>query len=110
MQEHFNENYLESDKYPKSEFKGTITGSESIDYQKEGRYQVRVKGKLFLHGETQEIATDAQLEIRNGRISATAVIDVRLSDYKVSIPGLVADKVGKVAHIKVSCSLELLNN
>src|SRR5215203_826750 len=49
MQEHFNENYIESDKYPKAEFKGHIENNSAIDYTKEGVYDAKVKGKLTIH-------------------------------------------------------------
>src|SRR6188472_303274 len=55
MQEHFNENYIESDKFPKALFKGTIADASSIDKSKDGTYPVKVKGTLTLHGVTKEI-------------------------------------------------------
>lgn len=107
MQEHFNENYVESDKYPKAEFKGNIIENETVDYSKEGTYAVRVKGKLTIHGETKEVDAGGRLVIQNGKISASADFNIILSDYKISIPGLVADKVSKTAKISVACQLEL---
>jgi polyisoprenoid-binding protein YceI len=61
-----------------------------------------------MHGVTKEVETDGKLVVQGGKISAVAEFDVKLSDFNVSIPGLVADKVAKVAKIKVSCSLEPL--
>ena len=108
MEEHFNENYVESDKFPKAEFKGAIAGNEKVNYDKEGTYTVKVKGKLTMHGETKDVETDAKLIIQGGKINATAEFIVPLADYKVSIPGLVADKVSKTAKISVACALEPL--
>lgn len=108
MEEHFNENYVESHKYPKAEFKGDLKEPGKIDFSKNGTYTVKVKGKLTLHGESKEIETDSRLVIQDGKIKATADFNVVLSDYKISIPGLVADKVAKTAKISVSCSLEPL--
>ena len=107
MQEHFNENYVESDKFPKSEFKGLIDGNETINYSKDGTYTVKVKGKLTIHGETRDIEAPGKLIVMNGKINALADFNVSLSDYKVSIPGLVADKVSNSAKISVVCQLEL---
>ncbi len=107
MEEHFNENYMESNKFPKSEFKGTITNNSAIDYSKDGSYNVKVQGKLTLHGVTKDVTTDGKLVIQGGKINATADFSVLLADYSISIPGLVADKVGKSAKISVNCSLEL---
>src|SRR5437588_12703706 len=57
MQEHFNTDYVESDKYPKAEFKGTITNNPNINYNKEGSYTAHVKGQLTMHGVTRDIET-----------------------------------------------------
>ena len=108
MEEHFNENYVESNKYPKSEFKGDLKNIEKVDFSKDGSYTVKVKGKLTMHGESKEIETDAKFTIQNGKIKASAELNVLLSDYKISIPGLVADKVAKTAKISINCSLETL--
>jgi hypothetical protein len=110
MEEHFNENYIESAKFPKAEFKGEIKDNDGINYSKDGTYKIKVKGKLTLHGETEEVDTEAKLTIQNGKITATADFNVKLSDFNISIPGLVADKVSKTAKISVSCSLEPLKN
>jgi YceI-like domain len=108
MEEHFNENYAESHKFPKAEFKGIIANNETVNYSKDGTYAVKVKGKLTLHGETKDVETDGKLVIQNGKITATADFSVLLADFKVTIPGLVADKVAKTAKISVTCSLEPL--
>ena len=108
MQEHFNENYVESNKYPKTEFKGTITNNTAVNYSKDGVYPVKVKGKLSMHGETKDIEADGKLTVKGGKISANADFQVTLADFKVTIPSLVADKVAKIAKITVDCQLEPL--
>jgi len=110
MEEHFNENYVESSKYPKAEFKGEIKEIGKVDFTKDGTYQVKIKGKLTMHGESNDVETEAKIVVQAGKIKATADFTIKLSDYKVSIPGLVADKVSKNARITVSCSLELLKS
>ena len=110
MQEHFNENYIESDRFPKAEFKGTIVNNETVNYEKEDSYSVKVKGNLTLHGETKEIETEGKLVVSNGKILATSDFKVLLADYHISIPGIVANKVSKSASIKIACSLEPLKN
>lgn len=106
MEEHFNENYVESHKFPKAEFKGTIANNEAVNYSKDGTYSVTVKGKLTMHGETKDVETQGKLVVQGGKVNANATFSVLLSDYKIAIPGLVADKVSKTAKIIVSCSLE----
>jgi polyisoprenoid-binding protein YceI len=110
MQEHFNENYVESSKFPKAEFKGTILNNEKINYGSEGKYKVEVKGLMTIHGETKEVSTTGEIEVKEGKIKAEANFSVLLADYKISIPGLVADKVNKTAKIEVDCKLELFRN
>ncbi len=108
MQEHFNENYVESNKFPKAEFKGVITNNSTVNYAKDGTYPVKVSGKLTMHGETKTIETNGTVTIKNGKINTIAQFDVLLADYKISIPQLVADKVAKTATIKVDCMLDVL--
>lgn len=108
MEEHFNENYAESDKFPKAEFKGSIANNDKVNYGKDGTYSVTVKGKLTMHGETKDVEAEGRITIQGGKVSAVADFNVLLSDYKIAIPGLVADKVSKTAKISVACSLEPL--
>jgi len=61
MMEHFNENYVESDKFPKAVFKGTIVNNAAVNYAKDGNYPAKVKGQMSLHGETKEIETEGKI-------------------------------------------------
>ncbi len=107
MQEHFNENYMESPKYPKSTFKGKIDKVSSIDVTKDGVYPVTVSGKLTMHGETRDVTTKGNFTVRNGKLSGTSVFKVSPEDYKIVIPGLVKDKIAKEIEVTVNCSYEL---
>lgn len=108
MEEHFNENYVESHRFPKAEFKGMINENDKVNYMKDGTYPVKVNGKLVIHGETKEVEADGRLVVQSGRVNAHADFILSLSDFKISIPGLVADKVSKTAKVSVACSLEPL--
>ena len=108
MQEHFNENYIESDKFPKADFKGMVTNNTIVNYTKDGNYPIKVKGKLNMHGEIKEIETDGKLIVKDGKINAVAEFPLVLSDFKIAIPALVADKVSSTAKINVNCVLEPL--
>lgn len=105
MMEHFNENYMESDKFPKAEFRGVIVNNNPGNYQKNGVYDIVVKGKMTMHGETKDIETNGKITVQNGNLQAIADFPVALADYKIAIPTLVADKVAKIAAVKVDCSL-----
>ncbi len=108
MMEHFNENYVESSKFPKAEFKGAISNNATVNYTKDGIYPVKAKGKLTLHGETKDVEADGKITVKAGKVNAAADFDVLFKDYKIDIPELVADKVAKKAIIKVDCSMEPL--
>jgi len=110
MQEHFNESYVESSKFPKSEFKGQVLNNSDINYKQDGTYKANVKGKLSIHGETKEIESTATITIKDGKISAASGFNILLSDYKIEIPALVKDKVSNSVSITVNCTLELLKS
>lgn len=110
MQQHFNENYVESDKFPRSEFKGTITNNSDINYAKDGTYTAKVKGKLTIHGVTKDVETTGSLKISSGKIDATSSFNVLLSDYNIKIPSIVKDKVSNSIRIVVDCNLEPLKS
>lgn len=107
MEEHFNENYVESNKYPKTEFKGQITNNTDINYNKDGNYNAKVSGKLTMHGETKDVTADGKITIKGGKVIVTSSFIVALADYKISIPSIVADKVSKNATINVDCTLDV---
>ena len=108
MMEHFNENYMESDKYPKSIFKGSISNIDKVNFQKDGIYPVTVKGILEIHGVKKEIETTGSFKVSGETVTSTAEFPVILEDYKISIPGLVKEKISKTAKIKVNCSYAIL--
>ena len=108
MMEHFNENYMESDKYPKSIFKGTISNIDKVNFQKDGIYPVSVKGILEIHGVKKEIETTGSFKVSGETVTSTAEFPVILEDYKIAIPGLVKEKISKTAKIKVNCSYAIL--
>lgn len=108
MQEHFNENYVESHKYPKAEFKGQVANNSEINYTKDGTYPAKVKGALTLHGETREVETNGNIVIKAGKLQAAAEFTILLSDYKIEIPKVVKENVSNTVKITVDCSLEPL--
>ncbi|MBP6334262.1 MAG: YceI family protein [Bacteroidia bacterium] len=109
MQEHFNENYVESDKFPKSEFKGSIVNMKDVVLEKDGTYNVTVKGKLTIHGVTKDVETNGTLTVKGGTIVAgKSEFVVLLSDYNIAVPGLVKDKLDKQARITIDMNYEPL--
>lgn len=102
MQEHFNENYLESDKFPKSVFKGRIDDLSKIDFSREGKYIATVTGQLTIHGETKTVTSSATFNVQKESVSAVAGFSIELADYKIRIPSLVKDKISKTVTINVN--------
>jgi hypothetical protein len=99
MQVHFNENYVESDKFPKATFSGTCSGE--MDLSKDGIYQVVVKGDLSLHGVTKTLETTGQLEVKNGKITGSSAFKIKPEDYQITIPSIVRDKIAQKIDVKV---------
>lgn len=110
MQEHFNKEYLESDKFPKAEFKGQITNNAEIKFTTDGTYTTKVKGKLTIHGETKDIETEGTITVKGGKITASSSFNIQLPDYKIKIPALTRSQISDNIKITVESSLEKLNS
>src|ERR1700712_2035924 len=95
MQEHFNEDYIESDKFPKATFTGTIKNAGDLKLDKDGVYKVQVSGSLTIHGVTKPQDAEAVFTVKGGAISAVAEFTIAIADYNIKIPSLVAEKVSK---------------
>ncbi len=108
MQEHFNDNYVESGRFPKAEFKGQLTNYTEINYTVNGTYTAKVKGKLTIHGETKDIETNGTVTVKEGKVVLNAVFTVLVADYKISIPKLYRDNISKTIRVTVDCSLSPL--
>ena len=101
-EEHFNENYMESDKIPKSIFKGKITNLASVDFTKPGTYDVTVDGDLTIHDVTNKISTKGTIEVVSGGINASSKFNIVPEDYKIAIPGVVREKIDKNLGVTVT--------
>jgi polyisoprenoid-binding protein YceI len=104
MQEHFNENYVESDKYPKATFTGSYTGD--VQTQHDGVYKVVVKGNLTLHHITKAIEVTGTLEISGTKLNVKADFKLMPEDFAITIPGIVRDKIDKeiTVHVLAECN------
>jgi hypothetical protein len=106
MQEHFNENYIESDKYPKSTFKGKILNIQTVDTGKNGTYPVEVEGELTIHGVTRPVKSTGTLEVKDSKIYGKSQFTVAVADYDIQIPKLVRDNIAKTIDIQVDMVYE----
>lgn len=101
MEQHFNENYMETDKYPSAVLDAVITNSD-IDFSKDGYYDVELRGSLEIHGVKQERVIYGKLVVMNGQVSsATANFDVKLVDHKIEVPKLVFANIAEVIKVDV---------
>lgn len=101
MEEHFNENYMESSKYPKSTFSGKLLDFDTALLSTDGSYKVNVEGKLTIHGVTKQIKVPGTIEVKDGTVLAKSKFNVVPEDYGIEIPSLVRDKIGKQMAITV---------
>jgi len=106
MEEHFNENYLESSKIPKSTFNGKITNLSAINFSKEGNYTATVEGDFTLHGVARKITLPATITISKEGIRGVSHFSIKPQDYDIAIPSLVADKIAKEISITIDCRYE----
>ena len=105
MEEHFNENYMESSQYPKATFKGKVLNfSASKLSSTKSTYDL--EGDLTIHGVTKKIKTKINLSLNSGNITATSNFTVKAEDYKIEIPGLVKDKFAENIKITINFNLE----
>jgi polyisoprenoid-binding protein YceI len=102
MERDFNENYIESEKYPRSTFKGKIVNLSDVDFTKNGTYKVNVKGDLTIHGKTREISEPGTIAVSNGNIEADSKFHLVPEDYDIKIPGVARNKIDKSMMVTVS--------
>lgn len=92
MQDHFNNEYLMSNQFPRADFKGTITNIKEVVLSKNGTYKAQVKGSLTLHGVTQPITVNGTITVKEGKVSASAKFPIVMKDFKIDASS-VTDKV-----------------
>jgi hypothetical protein len=102
MQEHFNENYMESSKYPKSTFRGKI--NEKIDLTKDGVYKVTCTGVMYMHGVEKVITVPGTITIKGGELNLVASFKAKLEDYKIARPKMVMDKIAEEIDVKINAN------
>ena len=105
MEEHFNENYMESDKHPKSDFKGKLADIGNVNFSKDGSYKVTAAGKMTMHGVTKDVNIPGTIEVKGKTIVLNAVFKVIPGDYNIKIPNLVKDKIAKEMEVTVKTEL-----
>ncbi len=105
MEDHFNENYMESSQFPKADFKGYIKNIKDIDFSKDGKYPANFDGTLTIHGVAQKVTTVGQVEVIQGKPIITGEFSVKIKDF--GIKGLyIGEKIANEAKIRVNCKYQ----
>jgi len=106
MQEHFNENYMESDKFPKAEFRGSISEPAKVKYTQDGSYNATAKGKMTIHGVSRDIVVPGTINVKGRDVTFNAKFKVRSADYGIKIPSLVEGKIAKEIDVTVNTIMQ----
>jgi hypothetical protein len=101
MEEHFNENYIESEKFPKSTFSGKITDLSAISFSKNGVYDITVEGDMTIHGVTDRVSVKGTLEVVKDGINAKSKFNIVPERYDIKIPGVVRNNIAKTIEVTV---------
>lgn len=104
MEEHFNENYMESQKFPNAVFKGKI--NEKVDYTKDGETKVTVTGKMEIHGVTKNETYAGTLTKKGNEILIKTKFKIKVADYGIEVPSLYVKNIAEIVDIDVSSVLE----
>lgn len=101
MQDHFNTEYLQSNQFPRGDFKGTITNIKTVNFNQDGIYPVEVTGDLTLHGVTKKVSSKGSITIKNGKPLAKASFPIIVKDF-----GIKAEDVTEKVTITVNCQYQ----
>ncbi|MDQ3017986.1 MAG: YceI family protein [Bacteroidota bacterium] len=106
MQDHFNENYMESSAYPKGIFKGSFTNLYELNFSKDGEYTAMVKGNLTLHGITKPLTTTSKITVKGSGITARSNFDIAIVDFGIQVPKVVRENIAKTVTVSVQADLQ----
>jgi len=106
MQEHFNENYMESGQYPKASFKGKIEGVEQVNFKEDGEYQTTFSGTMNIHGVDRKISEKATINVKDGNASLHSDFELTPEDYDIKIPAGKRDNIAKTVEVTVKIDYE----
>lgn len=104
MEEHFNENYMETTKYPKAIFRGKI--NEKVDYTKEGDQKVSVTGKMEIHGVTRDVTIEGVLNKTGNDIKLNTKFKIKVADYNIKVPSMYVQNIAEVVDVTFATTLE----
>jgi polyisoprenoid-binding protein YceI len=106
MQEHFNENYVESDDFPNATFKGKVTNLADVDFTTDGEYKATIQGDLTMHGVTNKVSVEGKFIVKDGQIVGSSTFIIKPEDYDIKIPNTVVDNIAEEIEVTVNVKLE----
>ena len=104
---HFNENYMESEKFPNSTFNGKII--EEVDFSQPGNIHIRAKGQLTIHGIVQDRIIRCNVKVGPSGIELDADFTVPLEDHNITIPSIVQQKIAEIINVNIRFTLKPMN-
>ncbi len=106
MEEHFNENYMETEKFPKATFKGKIENASSVSWGSATPVVVRVTGTLTMHGVSQQRTFDITIHNKDNRLHATGSFPVKLVDFNIDRPKILWEKLAEEVQVQLNITYE----
>lgn len=103
MEEHFNENYMETEKYPKCTFKGKI--NETIDYNKDGENKITVTGKMEMHGVTRDVTLTGTMTKTGNEVTLMTKFKIKVADYNIKVPSMYVKNIAEEVDVTFNTSL-----
>lgn len=104
MKEHFNENYMESEKYPECVFRGKI--NETVDYTKDGETKVTVTGKMEMHGVTKDVTIPGTITKSGNDLKLNAKFKIKIAEYNIKVPSMYVKNIAEEVEVTFSTTLE----
>lgn len=107
LEEHFNENYLHTDKIPNASYKGKLIGFTKDMLAKDGTYNFSSEGQITLHGVTKDFKSPVKLEVKNKVATFYCDFPVKAEDFKIDIPAVVKPKLADQTPISATIKFQL---
>jgi hypothetical protein len=110
MQQHFNENYMESDKFPKASFKGKLNNAQNIDFKSNWKKNIEFEGDITIHGVTRKMNSSATINCENGIVTVNADFDILIKDFNIKVPSTLINNIAEKINIKINLKLDKFKN
>ena len=110
VEDHFNENYMNSEKFPKASFKGKIVNFKEVNVKKDGTYKVSIKGDLTIHGETKPVDAAGTIIVKDGKVTAKSQFNISLAAYKIHVEESYKDAIKDEIRLDINFSYSPMAN